>query len=505
MKNFLKGVDISSLPEYLEAGEVFCDEQGQPTEAFSLLEKNGINSVRIRIWNDPSAVPGAKGHCGLADTVAMAKRIKEHHMHFVLDFHYSDFWADPAKQRKPHEWEHLSFEELQQAVYDYTYQVLETLRGEGCLPDMVQVGNEIRSGLLFPDGAYPKHENIAKLLNAGIRAVRDQSPEISVMIHLDQGGRYYYLRDWFDAIFAAGLQPIDAIGISFYSFWHGTFMDLRDSMRQLIERYHIPVYVVETAHPWRLCKGGQVSGEIMKTAGLPAGIDEQVKSLQIILQIVSSMPEHMGGGIYYWEPFCLPDRGYGTWAENMGMLDCDRKALPVLAAYRDFSPEHPPIPDLDSYLESLYAIDETLIPPAGTNLIPNSDFSDGDDGWWIEPDPWEVTTKIENNELYVSSDQNYKLHLYRDIHLDKAGRYHLSVEYRGTNTTGVKIFLYLSVITCNGETSYSKQIFPTDVGFVTYELEEMELPAGQIRIGVTMDTPPVFGRIRNFRLVELER
>ena len=120
MKNFLKGVDISSLPEYLEAGEVFCDEQGQPTEAFSLLEKNGINSVRIRIWNDPSAVPGAKGHCGLADTVAMAKRIKEHHMHFVLDFHYSDFWADPAKQRKPHEWEHLSFEELQQAVYDYT-------------------------------------------------------------------------------------------------------------------------------------------------------------------------------------------------------------------------------------------------------------------------------------------------------------------------------------------------------------------------------------------------
>lgn len=502
MKNFLKGVDISSLPEYLASNEVFLNDQGQPTEALNLLAENGVNSVRVRIWNDPTAIPEARGFCGLSDTIAMGKRIKEHNMHFFLDFHYSDFWADPAKQRKPRAWENLTFEELQQAVYDFTYEVLSTLRDEGCLPDMVQIGNEIRSGLLFPDGAYPKYDNIAKLLNAGIRATRDISPEIDVMIHLDQGGRFYYLRDWFDSVFAAGLDKIDAIGISFYSFWHGTFMDLRDSMRQLIERYQVPVYVVETAHPWRICDGGQVPEEIMRNAGLPAGIEEQVKSLQIVLQIASSMPDGMGGGIYYWEPLCLPGRGYGTWAENMSLMDTDGKVLPALAALRDFTKENPPIPDLDSYIESLYAVDDAQIPPAGTNLIPNSDFSDGDEGWWIEPDG-DVTIKVENNEVYVSSVQNYKLHLYRDIHVDRAGHYKLSVDYRGTNTTGVKIFLYLSVITCNGETSYSRQIYPTDVNFVTIELEEMELPMGQIRVGITMDTPPVFGRITNFRLIEV--
>ena len=175
MKNFLKGADISSLPEYLAANEVFFDEQGKQMEPIALLAAHGVNSIRLRIWNDPTAVPEARGFCGLSDTIAMGKRIKAHNLHFFLDFHYSDFWADPARQRKPRAWENLSFPELTQAVYDFTHDVLSRLREEGCLPDMVQIGNEIRSGLLFPDGAYPQYSNIATLLNAGIRAVRDIS------------------------------------------------------------------------------------------------------------------------------------------------------------------------------------------------------------------------------------------------------------------------------------------------------------------------------------------
>ncbi len=240
---FLKGVDISSLPEHLDGREKIYTADGRCVDPFELLKENHINSVRLRIWNDPSQFEDAKGYCDLGHTVWMAKRIKENGMHFMLDFHYSDFWADPGQQRKPHAWENLSFEELKEAVYTYTSDVLHTLEVEGCLPDIVQVGNEIRSGMLFPDGAVPNYKNLAELINAGIRAVREVSKDISVMIHLDQGGRFFYLKEWFDAVFAAGMEPIDALGISFYSFWHGTFMDLKSSMEQLIERYQLPVYV----------------------------------------------------------------------------------------------------------------------------------------------------------------------------------------------------------------------------------------------------------------------
>ena len=152
-----------------------------------------------------------------------------------------------------------------------------------CAPDMVQIGNEIRSGMLFPDGAVPQYRQLAALVNEGIRAVRELLPETKVMIHLDQGGRYNCIMPWFDSMFNAGMLPIDAIGLSFYSFWHGTFMDLKDTMSRLIKLYNLPVYIVETAHPWRHCKGDHISKELMETAGLAAGSAEQKKSLEIIM------------------------------------------------------------------------------------------------------------------------------------------------------------------------------------------------------------------------------
>lgn len=504
MKKFYKGMDISSLPEYLAAGETFYDASGKETEPFALLAANGVNSIRLRLWNEPERVPESGGWCSLADTIAMGKRIKEYHMHFVLDFHYSDWWADPGQQNKPYAWKELSFSELTQAVYDYTSDVLTTLREEGCLPDMVQVGNEIRSGMLFPDGAVPHYDNLAALLNAGIRAVRDTSLDIAVMIHLDQGGRFYYLKEWFDNVFAAGLLPIDAIGISFYSFWHGTFMDLRDSMRQLIETYRLPVFLVETAHPWRSCPSGHISEDQMKTAGLPAGIAEQKKSLQLIMQIVSSVSGGFDTGIYYWEPLCIPAHGHGTWAENMGMLDENGHALESFSVFREFTADSRPIEDLDAYIETLYQVDEDQLPPAGTNLIPNGDFSDGDQGWWMFRSPKDIDVTVGNEEISVSSKENFTFEIMRDVHIDKAGTYLLSVDYRGTNTTGVRISLFLRIITCNGETAFQKEIFPTDVAFVTQELAPTALPAGHVQVGVHMEAPPVFGRIKNFRLVETE-
>lgn len=502
--SFLKGVDISSLPEKLDNGEKFYDVNGECMDVFTLLKKNNVNAVRVRIWNEPDKVEAAKGYCDLSHTIQMAKWVKDNGMYLMLDYHYSDYWADPGQQRKPRAWESLSFEELKQAVHDYTKDTLLALKEEGCLPDFVQIGNEIRSGMLFPDGAVPNYENLAMLLNAGIRAVREVSPLIRVMIHLDQGGRFYVLKEWFDAAFAAGLDPIDAIGISFYPFWHGTFMDLKSSMEQLIARYKLPVYVVETAHPWRHCENEHISREMMQNAGLPAGKQEQKEALELVMQIASTVSGALPTGIFYWEPLGITGKEYGSWDENMGMLDENGRLLSSFEAYRTFDPKHPTITDLDSYMEKLYEVDESETAPSGLNLIRNGDFSEGLSGWWVNKNNDDVIVEEREEEIYISSTSNFTLELLQDVQLRHGGRYRLSAEYRGSNTTDVVVELFLKVITCNGEEVYTKNIYPSDVRFTTYLLDEVELPAGQIKVGIRMKTPPVFGRIRNFSLVRVE-
>lgn len=501
---FFKGVDISSLPEHLDGNEKFYTEDGRCVEAFDLLKENNINSIRLRIWNEPELVPDAKGYCNLEHTIAMAKKIKENQMHFMLDFHYSDYWADPGQQRKPKAWEELSFDELVEALYQYTKEVLETLKKENCLPDIVQVGNEIRSGLLFPDGAVPKYDNIAKLLNAGIQAVREVSSDIEVMIHLDQGGRYYDLKEWFDEVFAAGMNPIDLIGISYYSFWHGTFMDLKNSMEQLIARYKVPVYVVETAHPWRQCKNEHISADLMKTAGLPAGIEEQKKSLELVMQIAATASGDLPTGVYYWEPLCIPGKNYGSWDEQMGVLDDNGRALLALSAYKNFDPKNPPISNLEAYIESLYEEEDVPKIPEGINLVKNCDFHEKLDGWIVKKDPEDVKIQIGDGELYVSCKSNYNLVLSQRVQIESEGTYHLFVEYRGTNTTGVEVDLYAKSITDKKEVEFTKRIFPSDVRFVTHAIENLHFMPGEVEVGICMNTPPVFGRIRNMILVKAE-
>lgn len=505
--SFLKGFDISSLPQFLDHEEVFYDEDGTCIDAFQLLKKNQVNWVRLRIWNDPENVPEAQGYCDLSHTLEMAKKIKKNHMKFFLDFHYSDYWADPGQQRKPKSWENLPFDELVFAVYSYTREVLVALQEQGCLPDMVQVGNEIRSGMLFPDGEVPNYKKLAVLVNAGIMAVRDVSSKIKVMIHLDQGGRFFYLQEWFDAMFAAGMEKIDAIGISFYSFWHGTFMDLGDSMRQLIERYHLPVYVVETAHPWRHCEGEHITFEQMKTAGLPAGIEEQKRALEYVMQIASETSGKWETGVFYWEPLCFPKKGYGSWNENMGMLDETGKALPAFHAFRDFVPGKKTLKEVWEEVSKLYVVEEKDLPPKGTNLLNNPQFLDDFKSWWVSKNEEQmecVVRTIENeneNEIYIAGKMNFHYDLSQEIYLHEEGEYTFSLDFRGTNTTGVSVKMFMKQISCNKEERFEKEIFPSDVSFVNCMLERIPLQSGSVQIGIVIDAPPVFARMKNFRLV----
>ncbi len=555
---FYKGVDISSLLEMEDNGFQLYAEDGKVCEALELCKNYGVNSIRLRIWNEPSNVPEAAGYCDLEHTVKFAKRIKAEGLHFLLDFHYSDWWADPGKQRKPKAWEGLDKDALVQAVYDYTRQVLERLKSEGCLPDMVQIGNEIRSGMLFPDGEVPNYVQLAKLVNAGIQAARDVDSDMKVMIHLDQGGKYYYLREWFDAMLEAGLQSFDVIGISFYSFWHGTFTDLKNSMEALVERYKLPVIVVETAHPWRSGDDGFVTKDQEKIAGFPAGIEEQRTVMRLIMNIVASVTDEMGCGVYYWEPLVLPMECQGSWGRNMGMLSLESKALPGFAEFRferkDLCADeiakiyHPndmmvkkgtqvTLPKsvevlrydgrrdeywvrwdefhtlecgsftVQGYIDVLeehthIKIDVVEELPEFVNLIRNADFSMGEAEWMLIKKQEGIQTEINQEEQYlqVSSNQNFDFYLCQDVQIHEKGRYALSVLYRGTNTTDVKVKVYGEQIAGDTKVRGEKNIYPTDDDWMQYEITDIELNVGNFTVGIEMKTPPVMGKIKGFTL-----
>ncbi len=333
--DFYKGVDISFLPQCLDAGMKVKDLDGKEMEPFDLLQKYGVNAVRLRIWHTPGNVPESGGYCDLAHTISMAEKIKKYGMQFMLDFHYSDFWADPGHQQKPKAWEGLEYRQLKDAVFAYTRDTLLALQEKGVLPDIVQIGNEIRSGLLFPEGELPDYAGMTGLVNEGIRAARSvaDSSKMQIMIHLDQGGRYFYLKEWFQHAFEEGLMDFDLIGLSYYPFWHGTYTDLKETMERLVKDYGKPIMIVESAYAWRKCENGFIDEAQEKIAGFPASPEGQHKVLDLVNGIVASLPGQMGMGVFYWEPLCLPVNGVGAWAENMGLLDESGRVLEGIHAF----------------------------------------------------------------------------------------------------------------------------------------------------------------------------
>jgi len=211
------------------------------------MKDHGFNYIRLRIFNEPARDSGyspGKGFCDLEHTKQMAKRIKAAGMKFLLDFHYSDTWADPGKQFKPAAWKNLSFTELKKALYDYTKNVLQELKAQGTLPEMVQVGNEINHGLVWPEGNVTNVDSMAQLLSAGIAAVKAVDPSIIIMLHVALGGQNDETVFFFDQMMARKVH-FDVIGLSYYPKWHGTLDDLRDNMNDLVRRYNKDIIVVE--------------------------------------------------------------------------------------------------------------------------------------------------------------------------------------------------------------------------------------------------------------------
>lgn len=246
VKGKILGADISFLPELESRGEKFSDN-GVQDDAIDILKKHGFNYIRLRIFNDPAEQKGyspGKGFCDLEHTKAMAKRIKAAGMKFLLDFHYSDTWADPGKQYKPAAWAGEDFPALKKSVHDFTVKVMQELKDQGTTPDMVQVGNEINHGMIWPEGSINNLDSLAQLIYAGITGVKAVSPSTSIMLHIALGGQNTESRFFLDAM-AERKVPFDVIGLSYYPKWHDTLTDLRNNMADLAKRYPQQVMVAE--------------------------------------------------------------------------------------------------------------------------------------------------------------------------------------------------------------------------------------------------------------------
>ena len=329
-ESFIKGMDISMLPEIEVLGGKYY-QNGKEKDLIEILKGYDINYVRSRVWLDPKSISGQEfggGNNDLSRSIELGQRAKANGMKFLLDIHYSDFWADPKKQVKPKAWANLSFDELTQQVYDYTNDIMRAHIAAGVTPDMVQVGNELNGGMLWPDGKSwgqdgKEFDRLSQLLKAGIKAVEDNQPsgiDIQVMLHLAEAGDNGLFRWWFDEITRRDV-PFDVIGMSYYPWWHGPMDKMHENIEDVIKRYHKPIVIVETAFPFTIKNGdslGNGYSEDKPIHGYQVSVAGQAQYLSDLMKYVNDLPNDMGLGIFYWEPAWLPIDG-AIWSTEAGM------------------------------------------------------------------------------------------------------------------------------------------------------------------------------------------
>ena len=367
---FVKGMDLSTLLELERCGAKYYDN-GEERDLLAIMKSYDVDTIRIRLWNDPWSETGESygaGENDLKTSLEIAKRVTAAGFGVLLNFHYSDFWADPGKQIKPKAWADYGVKELEQAVYDYTLESMQTFLDAGVNITMVQVGNELSKGLLWPEGKVPNYDNIATFVNAGIRAVRKADAAIPVMIHLDNGGNNALYREWFDNFTKRG-EDFEIIGLSYYPFWHGSLQMLNDNMNDIAERYGKDLVIAEVSMGYTMedyknyeklsdeeRKGYATRPALVEKIEYPMTKQGQYDFMEDFLNRISHIKGGKGKGFFYWEPAWIPVPGSGwatpaslkymndpgpcgnEWA-NQALFDYDGNALPTLSLIRDFKPE----------------------------------------------------------------------------------------------------------------------------------------------------------------------
>lgn len=288
---FAYGADVSWLTQMEASGRKFYNASGEQMECMSLLKSIGFNSIRLRVWVNP-----ANGWCNTQDLLVKALRAHNLGMRIMVDFHYSDTWADPGKQTKPAAWTNLSFADLKTAVASHTTEVLNTLKSNGITPEWVQVGNETGNGMLWNDGkASVNMANYAALNNAGYDAVKSVFPNAKVVVHIQNGQDNSLFRWIFDGLKNNG-GKWDVIGMSLYPNWYKTPNDWQNAnkdclanMNDMVSRYNKEVMIVECGMSWDMASASKAF-------------------LTDLIAKTKSVNGSKGTGVMYWEP-----QSYNNW------------------------------------------------------------------------------------------------------------------------------------------------------------------------------------------------
>ncbi len=295
---FAKGADVSWVTEMEAAGRRFYTPAGVQQDLFQILHDSDLNAIRLRVWVNP-----AGGWNGKNDVVT--KAIRAHNLGFrlMIDFHYSDTWADPGHQTKPAAWQNLTFNQLKVALYNHTYAVLDTLRSQGIVPEWVQVGNETNDGMLWPDGRRSTNpQNFAALVDQGYAAVKAVDPTSKVIVHISNGYNNASFRNVFDGLAVYGAR-YDVIGMSHYpttANWPTLNAQIQTNMSDMVSRYPgKQVMVVETGMP----------------------LNSPIPTRQMLVELMSkvqAVPGNRGLGVLYWEPeaYNWQNYGLGAWSAN---------------------------------------------------------------------------------------------------------------------------------------------------------------------------------------------
>ncbi len=316
------GADLSFLAQAEARGTQF-KENGTVKPGLEIFHEHGYGWIRLRLFHAPKDLPNNFDY-----TLSLARHAKAMGYKFLLDLHYSDTWADPAKQFTPKAWEGKPHAELVGLVREYTRDTIAAFRTGGAMPDMVQIGNEVTPGMLWPDGKLPEHwDNFADLVKAGILGVEDGTgdmPRPRIMIQIERSGDPAATQYFFDNLIQRGVE-FDVIGQSYYPWWHGSLLQLRDCLNLMAERYHKDIVLVEVAYNWR------PSEYTESPAPFPETPEGQREFLEEVNRAVLATPHGLGKGVFWWEPAVTGG------LRRRGMFDDDGNALPVIQVFDKFT------------------------------------------------------------------------------------------------------------------------------------------------------------------------
>ena len=371
--DFAMGVDASMVKTVEENGGVYYNQEGQEQDVFQILADHGVNFFRVRIWNAPYNLlddPYGGGSVDVAEAIAMSKRAQAAGMNIMADLHYSDFWADPEKQRTPTAWVSKNKVELELAIEQFTSQTLNSFKAAGVDVQAIQIGNEINNGMLSPIGKIDwgnsanSFRTLSDLLKAGIKGAKAAMPDIYTVIHLANGGSW----DEFNAFFTAmenNNVNYDIIGASYYPYYHGSLEALQTNLNNTAEKFKKPVIVAEMSYgftnDYNQYTANIYNVEMEEAGKYKTSIQGQATAIHDVVDILGNVPNQLGLGIFYWEPAWLPvanaswataegqawieygdanktsnvaqfDDGLSTWS-NQALFSYTGKVLPSLQAF----------------------------------------------------------------------------------------------------------------------------------------------------------------------------